>query len=97
MRFLAKFTFICNCCFLLILGGQFLELYSSGFDLSGKANVNPVMAVMLILFFISVFVNFLFTGIVFYGMLFRRKYNIPRWIIFINFLILFVQLFYFFL
>ena len=95
MKFFSRFVIICNACFLIMMGMQFINLSNKQ---AGRAEVAiplPFLeGTMALLGLLSLLFNALF--ILIYLILAAAKKNkqIPRWIVWFNFILLAVQLYW---
>ncbi len=95
MKFFSKFVIICNVCFLAMLVMQYINI---GNKAGGKAEVALplpfIEGIMAVLGLLSLLFNALFF-LVYAGLTATKKNKqIPRWIVWFNFIILAVQVYW---
>lgn len=95
MRAFSRIAFIFNLGFLAAFILQVTDVALPEGGVANAGSANPVVALILGLYFLSGLVNFVFFMFVLYLFLFRKTHSIPRWLLFINFLILLWQFIYF--
>ena len=97
MRLFSRFVFICNSCFLIAILLRFAEISNKAqgnYDL--PLDAQPVIATVLVLYFISVFLNALFLSFVLYAWYAGKIGLFPKWIWIFNVLLFPFQLYYIF-
>lgn len=97
MRFFARFTFICNVCFIIavILRAVELSRKTTG-NFSGAIKFQPLEATLVILGYGAIFVNFVFLLLLVYLGISRKLNSLPAWIWVFNLLIFPFQFYFFF-
>lgn len=97
MRFFARVVFICNCSFVMAV---ILRLYENAHKKEGNFNgaiqIQPLESTLVILGYGAIFINLIFN--IFMLGLFTTKTQQPiaKWLMWINFLFLILQIYYFF-
>ena len=97
MRFFARFTLICNLCFVASIPLRLMEINSKMNNATnGSVKLNPAISSIVVLGWIAIFIN-LFFAILFIARYSSKKMNgIPRWIVYFNLILLPVQIYYYF-
>lgn len=97
VRFLSRFALICNLCFLLFIFFRWLEQPKASGNIQDSIEQVPfVKELVILLGFTAIVVNIVMC-IVYSICLFTSKFKqISTWLVIINFLFLFLQIFYFF-
>lgn len=97
MRFLSKLTFICNLCFIatvIILWYENAHKQKGNF--TGLIKLQPLESTLAILGYGAIFVNLIFNIALLIGKISGVKQSIAKWIMWFNFLLLLLQIYYFF-
>ncbi len=98
MRFFARFTFICNSCFLismfLWIRRQFAYSVKTVVDPNAPVELNYFVSSAAVLAFLAIIVNLIFVVIFIARYPARRMNNIPRWIVYSNMIILPMQVYF---
>lgn len=97
MRFFAKVIFICNCCFILSVILRWVEnanKQKGNFD--GIIRLQPLESTIVILGYTAIIFNFIFNAIVLFFLVKKKELLVAKWLIWFNFLLLLIQVFYFF-
>lgn len=95
MRFFSKVVFICNCCFLLAVVLRWVENANKkkgNFD--GAIKLQPLESTIVILGYTAIIFNFIFNIIILIFLLRKKELTVAKWLIWFNFLLLLLQLFY---
>lgn len=95
MRFFSKFTFICNICFLVTAFFNYSKMYLG--DSRVPQPLNILKGTVVILGEFSWILNFVFVLLWLILLLASKKPNVTKWIGIANVLILFFQVYYFFI
>jgi hypothetical protein len=98
MRFFAKLIFICNGCFVLAAILRLVEnarKKQGSFD--GLVQLQPLESTIVVLGYTAIIFNFIFNAIVLVLLLLKKKPAVASWLIWLNFLFLLAQVYYFFI
>lgn len=96
IRFLSKFTFICNIAFLLFAFFRWMEIKRSVEGRNGELiPISMLKNLIITLGFAAIFIN-LFMNLIYLVLLLLKRLYVPRWLVISNFLLLLVQIYYFF-
>lgn len=97
MRFFSRIAFICNACFIIAVILRYWELsrqHKMVFD--GLVKLQPLESTLVILGYGAILTNILFAMLMLLFFVFRVKPDVPVWIKWFNFLLLPLQVYYFF-
>lgn len=97
MRFFSKLVFLCNICFLMAVGIRYLQ-YSEVHHANYK-NIGifkPIESTLVILGYGAVLFNFIICCVVLFNLITKERIKSSKILNWINFLILLVQIYYFF-
>lgn len=97
MRIFSRITFIFNIGFLIALVLQATDASALPAGAMDGAVLNPLVIFILTLYFLSGLVNFIFFLFALYFLTSGKPHSVPRWILYVNLVILIIQLFYFFI
>jgi hypothetical protein len=96
MKFFSRIVFICNCCFIIAVG---LRLYENAHKKDGNFNgaiqIQPLESTIVVLGYAAVFINLIFNLILLGFFITKKNWNVPRWLIWGNFILLLLQIYYF--
>ena len=97
MRIFSKFIYLCNLCF---VASVILRFWENASKKAGTVNavvkLQPLQNTLVILGYSAVVFNFVY-HLFLLGFLAKKSTNaLPKWIIWVNFLFLIVQVYYFF-
>ena len=97
IRFLSKFTFICNLTFLVYVMLTWLEAKSKINGSPGNMLQIPFLKeLIIILGYSAIFINFIMI-IIYLVLLLTRRLFVPKWIVIANFVFLLIEIYYHFL
>jgi hypothetical protein len=97
MRFFARLVLICNICFLIAIGMRFMSIYQHSHENSGvPAASQPLIGLVLVMYFVSVLLNTIFLLICTFLFITRKHTLSPKWLFLFNILIWPLQVYYFF-
>ena len=98
MKLFSRITFICNISFVVFVILQYVEFNSK--KNKGSDNIIPLpflAGTLVILGQLAIFINLVFCMVAL-GLLAAKKINrAPRWIVITNFIMLLIQVYYFFI
>lgn len=95
MRFFSKLIVILNCSFLVAVLLRFIELSNKKNDVINAIEPLPwLTGILVIMGYTAIIFNTLFLLLYFIFTAFTVKFNIPKWIIIFNVVILFCQLYF---
>ena len=96
MKFFSRIVFICNCCFIIAV---ILRLYENAHKKNGNFNgaiqIQPLESTLVVLGYGAIFINLVFNLIVLVFFVAKAKQPVAKWLIWFNFLLLILQLYYF--
>lgn len=96
MRFFARIVFICNGCFILAVILRYIEMAKkSNEQFSGVLKFQPLESTIVVLGYGAIIINLIFNLFVLLKLLFKKPVTVSKWIIWFNFLLLIIQLYYF--
>jgi hypothetical protein len=96
MRFFSKLVVICNVCFIIAVILRIIEnLNKKDVAFNGYIKLDPLESTFVVLGYGAIILNIIFNSILLILFISKRKSNIPGWIVGFNFILLFIQLFYF--
>ncbi len=97
MRIFSKVTLLCNICFLVSVWLCFVQNTHKVYNNSNDIILSqPVEGTIVIMGYGAILVNFVFTSMVSYYYLTKTMHKVSRFIIFLNFLFLILEIYYFF-
>lgn len=97
MRFFSKLIFICNLCFIAAVILRWVENVNKqkgNFD--GAIKLQPLESSIVVLGYGAIIFNFIFNLTILTLLWLKKDMLVPKWLIWFNFLILIVQVYYFF-
>ncbi len=97
LHFFSKIVFICNLCFIAAVILRWIENANKkkgNFD--GAIKLQPLESTIAILGYGAIIINFIFNMILLVMLLLKKEQQLPKWLIWFNFLILIIQVYYFF-
>ncbi len=96
MKFFSRVVFICNCCFIIAV---ILRMYENAHKKNGNFNgaiqIQPLESTLVVLGYGAIFINLVFNLIVLVFFVAKAKQPVAKWLIWTNFLLLILQLYYF--
>ena len=96
MRFFSKVVFICNCCFIIaVILRWFENTQKKNGNFNGAIQINSLESMFVILGYGAIFVNLVFNISVLLLYLLKLKHAVPKWLMLVNFLLFFLQIYYF--
>ena len=96
MKFFSKVVFICNCCFIIAVVLRLVEnAQKKNGNFNGAIQINSLESMLVILGYGAVFVNLVFNISILLLYMLKLKQAVPKWLIWINFLFFFLQIYYF--
>ena len=97
MRFLSKFTFICNIAFLLFVFFRWMELKKAAAGSPDRVVAVPYFKDLIIILGVcAIIINFLMNIFYFIFLIRAKLKNMQLWLPAVNFVFLIVQVIYFF-
>ena len=98
LRFFSKIIFICNLCFIAAVILRWVEnANKKKGDFDGVIKLQPLESTIVVLGYGAIIFNFIFNIIILALLILKKQPLVPRWLIWFNFLILIIQVYYFFL
>jgi hypothetical protein len=97
LRFFSKIVFICNLCFIAAVILREVENANKkkgNFD--GAIKLQPLESTVVILGYGAIIINVILNLVILAMVLLKKNQPLPKWLIWFNFLILLVQVYYFF-
>ena len=97
LRFFSKLVFICNLCFIATVILREVENANKkkgNFD--GAIKLQPLQSTIVVLGYSAIIINIILNLLVLVKFLLRKEQQLPKWLIWFNFLILLAQVYYFF-
>jgi len=95
MRFFSRVVFICNCSFVLAVILRFVE-NTNKIEGSFSGQIESTsLGLLVVMGYGAVFANFIFNIFLLTSWLSKSKQKITKWLIWVNFLFLIVQICYF--
>jgi hypothetical protein len=95
MRFYARFVFICNICFIVAAILRLVEMgQRTKGNFSGAIGFQPLEASLVILGYSAVFFSAAFVIAVLISIVRKRKYTIPRWLLWFNMMMFPIEVYY---
>jgi len=96
MRFFSKIVFVCNLCFAAMMLFRWIEISNADKGrLNGALTFQPLVSTLAILGYGAIFFNLIFNICCLLMLLFKKPQPVAKWLIWINFLFLVVQLYFF--
>ncbi len=98
MKLFSRIAFIFNLSFIAFVILQYIEINKK--KTNSTDNVIPlpyITGLLVIMGQLALFINLIFCLLVVILMLAKRMKQIPQWLVISNFILLFIQLFYFFI
>ena len=96
-RFCSKLIFICNCCFIAAVILRWVEnVNKQKGNFSGAIKLQPLESTIVILGYSAIIFNFIFNLTILVFLVLKKNLPVTGWLIWFNFLILIVQVYYFF-
>jgi hypothetical protein len=97
MRFFSRFVFICNICFVAAAILRWVENVNKIKGVfTGALKLQPLESTIVILGYGAIVINFFFNLFVLFLLATKRGLPVGKWLIWVNFLFLIVQVYYFF-
>jgi hypothetical protein len=97
LRFFSKIVFICNLCFIAAVILRWVEnMNKQKGDFSGAIKLQPLESTIVVLGYGAIIINFIFNLLLLVILVLKKEKKIEAWLIWFNFLILLVQVYYFF-
>jgi len=97
LRFFSKIVFICNLCFIAAVILRWVEnANKKKGDFDGVIKLQPLESTIVVLGYGAIIFNFIFNIIILALLLLKKQALVPKWLIWFNFLILIIQVYYFF-
>ena len=97
LRFFSKIVFICNLCFIAAVILRWVEnTNKQKGDFSGVIKLQPLESTIVVLGYGAIIINFIFNLVILLMLLLKKELLVPKWLIWFNFLILIIQVYYFF-
>ena len=97
LRFFSKIVFICNLCFIAAVILRWVEnANKQKGDFSGVIKLQPLESTIVVLGYGAIIINFIFNLVLLGMLLIKKEQQLPKWLIWFNFLILVTQVYYFF-
>ncbi len=97
LRFFSKVIFICNLCFIAAVILRWVENANKkkgNFD--GAIKLQPLESTIVVLGYGAIIFNLIFNIIILTLLLLKKELQVPKWLIWFNFLLLIIQVYYFF-
>ncbi len=97
MRFFSKIVFICNVCFIAAIILRWIEnanKQKGNFD--GALKLQPLESTLVVLGYGAILVNIIFNLICLIFFVSKVVQPVSKWLIWVNFLLLLIQVYYFF-
>jgi hypothetical protein len=97
LRFFSKIVFICNLCFIAAVILRWVENANKtkgNFD--GAIKLQPLESTIVVLGYGAIIFNLVFNITILSFLLLRKDSQVQKWLIWFNFLILLIQVYYFF-
>jgi hypothetical protein len=97
LRFFSKLVFICNLCFIAAVILREVENANKkkgNFD--GAIKLQPLQSTIVVLGYSAIIINIILNLVMLVKFLLRKEQQLPKWLIWFNFLILLAQVYYFF-
>jgi hypothetical protein len=97
LRVFSKIVFICNLCFIAAVILRWVEnANKQKGDFSGVIKLQPLESTIVVLGYGAIVINFIFNLVLLVMLLIKKEQQLPKWLIWFNFLILIIQVYYFF-
>ncbi|MCW3093484.1 MAG: hypothetical protein JWP81_4553 [Ferruginibacter sp.] len=98
MKIFSRIAFICNISFLVFIVLAYIELGSKKKGVPGAIRPLPfITGLLVILGQLAIFINLAFCLICLAMLLSKRMKTVPQWLVIVNFILLLVQVYYFFI
>jgi hypothetical protein len=98
MRFFSKIVFICNCCFVAAVILRWVENAKKiKGNINGALILRPLESMIVVLGYGAIIINLIFNISMLMLFLLKKEQPISKRLIWLNFLFLVVQVYYFFL
>jgi hypothetical protein len=98
VKFLSRFTFICNIAFLLFVFFRWLELQKAVQNGTNGVVAVPILENVIVVLGVSAIIINVAMNFIYFILLLRGRLKIlPAWLVAVNFIFLIVQIIYFFL
>ena len=97
IRFLSRFTFICNLSFLACIIFRLLEVQKPVNAKAGDMIPIPIVENILITLGYTAILFNIIMNIIYLALLISKRLNVPRWLVITNFIFLVLEVYYFFL
>lgn len=95
MRFYSRFVFICNICFILAAILRLVEMSrrtKGNFD--GAISYQPLEATLVVLGYSAIFFTTAFVLSMFYSIIRKKRFGIPRWLLWFNMMMFPIEVYY---
>ena len=97
MRFFSKVAFICNCCFVIAVILRMVEnSHKKNISFTGAIQIQPLESLLVVLGYGAIFINFILNTCLLLLFVVGSKHRVAKWLIWVNFLFLVAQVYYFF-
>jgi hypothetical protein len=97
LRFFSKIIFICNLCFIAAVILRWVEnLNKQKGNFDGVIKLQPLESTIVVLGYGAIFFNLIFNLVVLFLLILKKDIAVYKWLIWFNFLILIIQVYYFF-
>jgi len=97
LGFFSKIIFICNLCFIAAVILRWVEnLNKQKGNFDGVIKLQPLESTIVVLGYGAVFFNLIFNLVILLLMILKKDIVVYKWLIWFNFLILIIQVYYFF-
>ena len=98
MKFFSKVVFICNGCFILAVLLRWIEnAHKKNGNFNGSIQIQPLESSIVVLGYSAIVINALLNIILLTLLFTRYNHSVAKWLIWVNSVLLFVQIYYFFL
>lgn len=98
MKLFSKLTFICNISFIIFIILRYIDINNK--KVKVEDNISPLPFVtgsLVVLGQLAIFINVIFCLVALILMFSKKLKQIPRWLVIINFFMLLLQFYYFFI
>ena len=96
MRFFSKIVLICNICFISSVILRYVEMADQKNErLADVLKYQPLASTIVVLGYGAIIINFVFNLVVLMMLILKAINPAPKWIIWFNFLLLIIQIYYF--
>jgi len=97
LRFFSKLVFICNLCFIAaVILRQVENANKKKGNFDGAIKLQPLQSTIVVLGYSAIIINIILNLVMLVKFLLRKEQQLPKWLIWFNFLILLAQVYYFF-